>query len=636
MKYAVTALLLLLFAAQTFSQSHTSPIDVLVYKAELSFDIGKQTIDARAEVTLRNTLRSPIEEFCLDLRDMHVSRISVEGSPIQFNQDDSVLTIMLPEALPSLDTQSVCIEYAGHPTSDCSGFGTGVSFGEHSISAKPQSSTAWYVSLTCHWLPVNNIFSDRAIYDLTFDVPVGWVAASMGTLVEEEHDDERARYRWLLRDPIHPHVAGWSIGQYFRYETEVEGHQLVCYSRKGFHLNAEHYFQRIGDMISTFEQLWGPYPGEKIGFAITDSASIETHTMILLEESELKNQATANLEAHELAHHWWGNCVTPMDLRENWLSEGFAMYGELLYTAQSLLSGQFDELMASYATLYAERIAPTESYAPLYAYREKGAPYNYSSVIYIKGAVVLNMLRQFMGDSLYHAGLREYFRRYRYKNVTSTMFRDVMQEFAGEYLEQFFQQWVYEIGWPIFDVCQVQGAADDPFKLRVRQLQTERGWGLFETPVDLEIVTHGGGTLRVRRCIHLQSEDILLVNDVTNAEVASWRFDPDGWLLKQMADPTPVQRPSGLPHGIRIDACYPQPACASDDQLTVQIATHKAAYVDAELCDMLGRQLRYQSYGVVDAGEHSFPVGISEFPSGNYLLRMHVGEEMEARIITIR
>ncbi len=635
MRFA-TAVLFLLFTTQTLSQSHTSPIDVLEYRAELSFNIAEQTISAQTDVALRNTLHSSIDEFCLDLRDMKVSAVYMREAPIAYHQNDSILTITLPESLPSLDTVTVRIEYSGHPTSDFSGFGAGVCFGEHTVSAKPQSSTAWYVSMTCHWLPVNNIFSDRAIYDLTFDVPKGLVAASMGTLIEEEYGDERDRFRWRHRDPVHPQVVGWAVGPYYRYVDEVEGHRFECYSRKGFHINAKDYFEPIRDMIATFEHLWGPYPGEKIGFAITDSASIETHTMILLKEGSLHNQATGSLEAHELAHHWWGNCVTPMDLRENWLSEGFAMYGEIYFNAMQGDRGRFDEKMAYFANMYVKYIAPSEDYAPLYGYREKGARYNYSSVIYIKGATVLNMLRQQMGDSLYHEGLLEYFRRYRYKNVTSTMFRDVMQEFTAADLNQFFQQWVYERGWPIFDVREQEVAAGAPLMLSVRQLQSARGWCLFETPVDLEIITVTDDTLRVRTFIHPRNEDVLTINSVLAQDVVSWQFDPDGWLLKQMADPAIVQYPAASPNRFDITALYPQPLRSSADRLNLRFTSPFAAPISVRMYDMLGQQIRKADIGEQNTGSSSYSFDVTGVMPGHYIIHAQCGKEAVSRMIVVQ
>ncbi|PLX23109.1 MAG: hypothetical protein C0600_15755, partial [Ignavibacteria bacterium] len=515
--------------------------DAVEYRAVLTFDMEQRHIDGAVEIVIRNTSRSPLHEVAFDLRDNDVTQVRVGSLSASYVQDDTVLTIVLPRELASLDTAVVHIAYNGTHRALTPGiYPTGVLFGEQVASAKAQSSAHWYVSMTCHWLPCNNVFADKAIYDITFDVPAGYVAAGQGSLIDAQCGGSRSRFHWRMRDPIHPHTAGWAVGPYFHITDEINGVPVDYYVLKSFHLRVRDYFVRLTDMIATFEHAWGPYPAEKIGFAMTDGGSLETHSMVLLDKNDLHSAATPELEAHELAHHWWGNCVTPMDLRENWLSEGFAMYSEILYRANSELQGRLDLHMAQYVQSYIHGIAVSEGIQPLYDYRAHGARYNYSSVIYIKGALVLNMLRHFMGDAQFYAGMQEYFRRYRYSNVTSTMFREVMAEFAADDLEQFFNQWVYEAGWPILCVEQVSDGEEDPLRLRVRQMQTGRGWCLYEMPMEIRVFTHAGDTLRVTRRVHRLDEDELLISEVCNKEVASWEIDPDEYMLVDYVSPTSV------------------------------------------------------------------------------------------------
>ncbi|MDT8322874.1 MAG: M1 family aminopeptidase, partial [Bacteroidota bacterium] len=478
------------------------------------------------------------------------------------------------------------------------------------------------------------VFDDKAIYDITYDVPTGYVAAGQGTLIDEAYTVRRSRFHWRMRDPIHPHTAGWAVGPYYHLSDECGGIPIDFYVLKGFDLRAREYFMRLPDMVATFEKAWGCCPAEKIGFAITDVSSLETHTMILLDRTSMHGAATPQLEAHELAHHWWGNCVTPMDLRENWLSEGFAMYGEILYRANSEWQGQLDRLMKNYVRTYIQGIAANEGVQPLYDYRGHGAAYNYSSVIYIKGALVLNMLRHYMGDSLYNEGIREYFRRYRYQNVSSTMFRDVMAEYAGDDLEQFFRQWVYEPGWPILQVEQLSGGGEEALRLRVRQLQSARGWCLYELPLELRVVTHAGETLRVVRWVHMQDEDVLRVGEVSNAEIASWEIDPDGFMLVEFAAPTAVAK-EGAATALRITGCYPQPATLQQGTLRVDVATARGGTLHGELRDMLGRRVRAWEQDIRAGVPFHTQMDMRGLASGSYHLLLRCGDQHAARTIVL-
>ncbi len=634
MKHAVLFLFCLL-ATSAIAQHHDC--DVTEYRAVLTFDMDARHIDGVVDITIRNISRSPLHEVAFDLRDNTVSALCVDGSEAAFTQNDSVLFITLPHAIPSLDTAVISVSYGGtHEAVIPGAYTTGVRFGEVTAAAIAQSSYHWYVSMTCHWLPCNNVFDDKAIYDITYDVPTGSVAAGQGTLLEEDFTAERSRYRWRMRDPIHPHTAGWAVGPFFHITDECSGLPVDFYVTKGFDVRVREYFERLPDMVATFEQAWGPCPAEKIAFAVTDVSSLETHTMIMLDRADMHEAATPQLEAHELAHHWWGNCVTPMDLRENWLSEGFAMYGEILYRANSQRRGQLDRLMKEYVRTYIQGIAASEGVQPLYDYRGHGAQYNYSSVIYIKGALVLNMLRHYMGDSLYYAGLQEYFRRYRYANVSSEMFREVMSEFAGDNLEQYFKQWVYEPGWPILQVEQVDGSGEDALRLRVRQLQTARGWCLYEMPLEIRVVTHAGDTVHVTRWVHLLHEDVLRISDVCNADVASWEIDPDGYMLLEYASPTGVNAVNAEPSSLRITGCYPQPAGGGDGMLRVEAAAGQRGEMRGELRDLLGRRVRAWQHELRPGTPSRAKLSVAGLSPGTYQLLLRCGDECAMRTVIIQ
>jgi aminopeptidase N len=633
MKHAVLILFCLLTLRVT-AQHHDC--DVVEYRADLTFDMAARHIDGIVDITVRNISRSPLREISLDLRDNTVRAVRVDDSAAVFSQNDTVLFIAFPRPVASLDTAVVTVTYGGtHGPVVPGTYGTGVQFGPQVASAKAQSSAHWYVSLTCHWLPCNNVFDDKAMYDITYDVPTGYVAAGQGTLIDEAYDAGRSRFRWRMRDPIHPHTAGWAVGPFFHMRDECAGLPVEFYVLKGFDIDVRDYFMRLPDMVATFEQAWGPCPAEKIGFAMTDAGSMETHTMILLDKADMHGAATPQLEAHELAHHWWGNCVTPIDLRENWLSEGFAMYGEILYRANTLQQGRLDRLMGQYASTYMRGIAASEGVQPLYDYRGHGAAWNYSSVIYIKGAVVLNMLRHYMGDSLYHAGIREYFRRYRYENVTSTMFRDVMAEYAGDDLVQFFQQWVYEPGWPILQVEEVSGGGEESFRLRVRQLQTARGWCLYEMPLELRVVTHAGETLRVTRWVHMLDEDVLRINEVSNAEVASWEVDPDGYMLVEYAAPTAIAQ-EGAATALRITGCYPQPGTLRQGSIRVEVAAAGGGTLQGELRDMLGRRVRAWEEDIPAGVPFHMEIDVRGLASGSYHMLLRSGDRHAVRTIVLQ
>ena len=629
------ALLAALLAAPTRLSAATTQIDVVSYRVRLTIEPDERYLEGVATVTFRNVMHSDLRDFTLELRDLITDKVEMEGMPLTFTASDSAVVISLDVPLRSLDTGTVTIWYHGNPTSDGDRY-AGVRFGPRSVWAHPQSHTARYVAMLPHWLPCNNMFSDKAIFDLTFDTPTGWRAASMGTLVHESEQGGRLRTQWVLRDPLHPAGAGWSIGDYEVYRDTVRGIPLCAYVWPAELARAEKYFQTIDTIMAVFEQRFGPYPAEKIGFALTDSNSCEVQTMIVLRKDLLTGTAST-LEAHELAHHWWGNTVTPMDIRENWLSEGFAMFGEWLLTDVFSRNLNFDDILRYYTTYYRERIAPTEGALPLFDYLGAGARYNYPSVIYIRGAVVLNMLRHWMGDDRYWEGIRDYFSRCRGMNVSSIMFREVMEEHFEQPLEQYFNQWVYTGGWPMLRVVRMDASPAGGFRLAITQRQQdEKGWPLFETPIDVEVVTMGGKTLVFRRMLHALAQDQFVIDEISDVEVASWRLDPKGWLLHAAQLVTSVGTTADVPEAPLLEAVYPLPLLRDAAVAMQAFSLPRAGGVTLEVHDMLGRRVRTMAEGWYDAGRHVIPLDLTGCAAGHYRLLLRTAGGVSTKVILLR
>lgn len=615
------------------ARAESTQIDVVSYRARIALHPLSRCLEGEATVTLRNVMRSDLHEIVLDLRDLTTDRVERDGVALVFTANDTGICITLDEPLRPLDTMAVTVWYHGIPTSDRDMY-AGVKFGPRGAWAHPQSAIERYVAMLPHWLPCNNLFSDKALYDITFDTPEEWRAAGMGTLTHETVRDGRRLSQWVLRDPLHPAGAGWAAGTYAVYRDTLQGVPFCAYVWPEWERYAKSHFRTIDSMLSVFQHHFGPYPAEKIGYALTDSSSCEVHTMIILYKKNLG--AAYTLEGHELAHHWWGNCVTPMDVRENWLSEGFAMTGEWLITAALSRMRTFDSILRQFTEYYRTVEAPIEGALPLYDFLGAGATYNYTSVIYIKGAIVLNMLRHWMGDEPYRLAIRDYFARYRGKNVTSGMFREVMEEHMDGSLEQYFHQWVYSGGWPMLRVTRLAASPHGGLRLGIEQTQqADKGWPLFETPVDVEIVTCAGDTLLLRRMLHALGTDQFVFDEVADADVVSWRIDPEGWLLHEAQSVTAAADVAPLPERPRLGAPYPQPLAKGSAVSFVPMSLPAAGAVTVELHDMLGRRLRTVADGRFDAGVSVLPVRLDGCAAGQYHLLLRSTSGSDARIIVV-
>ncbi len=165
------------------------------------------------------------------------------------------------------------------------------------------------------------------------------------------------------------------------------------------------------------------------------------------------------LDAHEVAHQWWGNLVVARSYQDAWLMEALANYSALLYIEKKKGPRAVETLLDDYRNhlLIKEQNGKTlESAGPItwgYRLQSSAAPDAWHYITYEKGAWVMHMLRRKLGDDRFMAMLRALCERYRYKPVTTDQFQKLAAEFLPPHssdpdLASFFENWVYGTGIP--------------------------------------------------------------------------------------------------------------------------------------------------------------------------------------------
>jgi aminopeptidase N len=179
------------------------------------------------------------------------------------------------------------------------------------------------------------------------------------------------------------------------------------------------------------------------------------------------------LEAHEVAHQWWGNRVTASFYRDGWLMEAMANVSALLYMEKSKGRHSTDVMLDSYRDLLLEKTQggqTVESLGPIvFGLRLENSqlPSAYRSITYGKGTWIMQMLRRRMGDERFGSMLAEVLRRYDRRDITTEEFRALAARFLparseDPQLTSFFDQWVYATGIPTLKLSwSVKGKAPD-------------------------------------------------------------------------------------------------------------------------------------------------------------------------------
>lgn len=197
---------------------------------------------------------------------------------------------------------------------------------------------------------------------------------------------------------------------------------------------------------------------------------MEHASAIFYGQNSVNGRPALGLVSHEIAHQWFGDSVTEKDWDDVWLSEGFATYFSALTTEHYNGREAFLEQMKRSRNSIFNAEKRLAGVAVVQTKAWSGIP---NGIVYQKGGWSLHMLRNWIGDEKFWAGIREYYRRYRDGSASTADFRKVMEEESGTDLGWFFEQWVYRPGSPA-----VEGSwhyNPQTKKVSIELAQTEKG-----------------------------------------------------------------------------------------------------------------------------------------------------------------
>jgi aminopeptidase N len=284
--------------------------------------------------------------------------------------------------------------------------------------------------------------------------------------------------------------------------------------------------------LAFFSSHVGPYPYEKLANvqSRTKYGGMENASSIFYSERAISGERrNANTVTHEIVHQWFGNSVTESDWTQVWLSEGFAtyftqVYNEFTYGRDRMVAGMLGSRERVTAYWHTDRGADS----PVVDTRVPAdQALMHGTNVYQKGSWVLHMLRHRVGDEAFWAGIREYYRRYRDDNALTADLRRVFEEVSGQDLEQYFEQWVFKPGHPIFAGEWSYDAEGKEVVLELRQ--TQDSGVVFVTELEIGLLDQDG--MRVLSTeISSAEQSLRLPAEQAPAELV---LDPRVWLLME-------------------------------------------------------------------------------------------------------
>ncbi|NNE68865.1 MAG: M1 family metallopeptidase [Rhodothermales bacterium] len=564
--------------------------DATFYDLQLRIELSPENLVGTVRV--RGVAREAMSSLVLDFDPaMRVEGVlDRNGQPLASSRPDGALSITLASTAMVGDTIDVTVYYEGRP--QVTGLG-GFVF-DTNQSGKPAiwSLSEPYGART--WWPSRDHPGDKAdSVDVSIEVPQPLTAASNGVLTHvEEVIGGYRRFHFEHRYPIATYLVSVAVAEY-DVDTQLYRRPpalaqdlgelelpLVHYSFAGngaFEGSHPQYgFQYITDIFPVLEHWFGPYPfaRELYGHAqFTFGGAMEHQTL---------SSMTTNYQgtmAHELAHQWFGDSVSPGSWRDLWLNEGFATLGELIYWQATEFPDVHDQIF----DIYYRRALQAEGTLVLQDTTDVLDMFAHSRV-YAKGWMVLRMLRGIVGESVFREILKAYAAdpRYQYGTARTEDFAALAETISGQSLGYFFAQWVTEgDGYPFYSARWGKRPNGASWDVEVTLEQTGNA-RTFQMPIWIEVQTAAGA----RQFLVFNQLDVETYIFTVQDEPSGIIVDPDRWILRaEDVVVTHMDASPELPSSGKL-SLYPVPAIG---RITVESTWGQP--VAADLVDGLGRTI---------------------------------------------
>jgi len=491
--------------------------DLVHTKLEVSFDLtkqhllGKATIKVKPHFYSQNTLQLQAKGF-----DLHAITY-VSGAKITtYTYDSKNISITLDKMYSRSDTLTLVIDYTAKPNdlpksgSDAITEEKGLYFIDP-LNTDPNKPTQIWTqgetqSSPC-WFPTLDSPNQRSTQEMLITADKKFQVISNGELIyKTEHADGTITWNWEMKKAHAPYLFMMAVGEFAKVTDTWKDMEVSYYVEPAYEQYARNIFGQTPAMIDFFStKLDYPYPWPKYSQIVVrdfvSGAMENTSASIFMEALQVDDRFLVDdnwesIIAHELFHHWFGDLVTCESWANLPLNESFANFSEIAWFEYK--HGYDAALQHAQEDLegYLSEAQTTQN--PLIRYHYNDIEEMFDRHSYNKGGLVLNLLRNAVGEDAFYKSLSLYLKRNAYSPVEIDELRMAFEDVTGEDMHWFFDTWFLKRGHAQLSIEHHAGK-NNTTEIVITQTQDTIQGTIYRIPLQVDYRTKADTTLRSKR-----------------------------------------------------------------------------------------------------------------------------------------
>ncbi|MFC4164114.1 M1 family metallopeptidase [Epilithonimonas zeae] len=492
-----------------YRATHTKTTELKHTKLKVNFDYQKEQMNGEEWLTASPFFYAT-NELVLDAKGMLIHEVALDKngskSPLKFDYKNDELKITLDKTYQKNQDYTVYIKYTARPNEVKQEGSKAISDakGLYFINAqgkdpdKPtQIWTQGETESSSAWFPTIDKSNQKTTQEIYMTVPDKYVTLSNGILKDSQKESGNMRTdHWVMDKRHSTYLFFMGVGEYAIVKDKWRNIPVDYYIEKEYEPYAKQIYGNTPEMIEFFSKKLGyDYPWAKyaqisgrdyVSGAMENTTATLHGSDILQKPGQLIDENKwEDTIAHELFHHWFGDLVTAESWSNLTVNESFANYSEYLWNEYKYGKDQADYHQMEDVNHYIHNPADFKKNLVRFDYASREDVFDL--VTYQKGGGILHMLRNYLGDDAFFAGMNDYLKTYEYGNAEAHQLRLAFEKVSGKDLNWFFNQWYFGSGHPKLSYTSTY----EPVKKQVTVVINQSQDQPFEFPLTIDVYDSG-------------------------------------------------------------------------------------------------------------------------------------------------